>query len=106
MMTSVCSLPMYAATSLAYLRSMASTSMLMAKVRTFLPSKSRAEMAHTSELSSPPLSRKPNGVSESSRFSTPAIRRVRMPAQISSSGPVMYESARQSLEQRTNSPLA
>ena len=55
---------------------MASTSMPMAKVLMGLSSILWA-MAHTSEESSPPESRKPTGASASSRFSTPSISRRR-----------------------------
>ena len=72
MYTSVCSAPMKSATMRAYLRSIASVSMPMAKVRIGWFS-SRAEIAQTKLLSSPPESRKPSGASASSRLSTPRI---------------------------------
>ena len=71
MTTSVCSLPMYSATRFAYLRSIASVLIPIAKVRMGLP-RIRADTAHTRLLSSPPESRKPIGASASSRFSMPA----------------------------------
>ena len=88
MYTSVCSAPMKSAAVRAYLRSMASTSMPMAKVRTCLP-KILAEMAQTRLESSPPESRKPRGASASRRLSTPRISFSRIPAQISSRLPSM-----------------
>ena len=63
---------------------MASTSMPMANVRMGLFSSRRA-MAHTSEESSPPESRKPMGASASRRFRTPAMSFSRSRAQAPSS---------------------
>ena len=71
MMTSVCSLPMYSATSWAYFRSMASYFMPTANVRIGALSFFCA-MAHTRDESSPPERRKPSFASDTRRFSTPA----------------------------------
>ena len=89
MITSVWSAPMNCAAFRAYFRSMASVSMPIAKVRIGFPS-SRAAMAHTSELSRPPLSRNPSGASASSRFSTPAVSRSCSPRQTVSSSAIRY----------------
>ena len=84
MITSVCSLPMYSAAFRAYFRSIASTSIPMAKVRIGWSS-IRCAMAQTREESRPPESRNPSGASASSRFSTPSISRRRSFGHTSSS---------------------